>query len=256
MILPKGYCLKHGTSFNQLNEIYKSGIFPGRDRNTIRTEKEEEPIVHGVSIGKNLSYYGASLAFTSFMHNNSQNKEIGGDVPIVLEIELGEECEMVADENIVFEVKNMRKDQQLDFLMSESERVWTKYESGVLVDQEIPTNWIKTIEYPILRDIQVISENKKYLNCYKQDISVLALAYWQYKTNATVPDLGEMIVEFKKKNEFIGQFTNSVDFSKESIAFINNLNVIKNKSKLNEYAMTLWHEFTVRINQLGLDFRS
>lgn len=256
MILPKGSRVKHGTSLMLVDEIQKNGIIAGSERNQARNQNEEKPVVNGVYVGQNLSYYDASLVFTSFMQNTMQSGEKGGDVPIILEIELGEDCELVADEDVVYEVKKMPRDQQIPYLQAESERVWNDYESGVLVDKVIPSEWIKVIEYPILRDIQSIAENKKYLNSYKQDLSVLALAYWQFTTNATIKDFNEMLAEFKEKDEYTGQFTNKEVFTKESVEFIQNLNVIKNRSQLNEYSMTLWHEFTVRIDKLGLDFRS
>ena len=198
----------------------KSGIIPRHNRNSVRTEGEEEPKVDGVYVGKNLSFYGALLSFTSFMHKCSKSGDIDGEIPIVLEIELGEDCELAADEDVAFEVKKMPKDQQLDCLLSKSEFTWSEYESGVLVNQNIPVNWIKTIEYPILRDLKSISSNKKYFKTFEQDVWLLTLAYWQYKTNVTVAEFEETIIEFNKKNEFCGRFTNSIEFSNDEDTMI------------------------------------
>lgn len=256
MILPKGYTVKHGTSLGRLEGILKDGLLPTYKRNIARLEEEAAPIVHGVYVANNLSYYGASLAFTSFMHEKIKTQESCGEVPIVLEFELGDDCLLAADEDYVQKSNEQETDQILSELLEEAERVWSKYESGVIVDRIIPVEWIRKIEYPILRDAPSISISRKHWTCLEQDINLLVLAYWQYKTNATVSEFNEMLYDFKKTHRYSAHFTNVTDFSEDSVAKLRSLNVVKDEKKLFEYANALWYEYTKRLDNLGLQYRS
>lgn len=256
MILSKGQVVKHGTSLDRLEGVLKEGLCPASGRNTVRVKDEIAPVVPGVYVANNLSYYGASAAFTSYMYEMNRNGTRSGDVPIVLHIRLGEDCSLLADEDYVQNQNTQTEDERLTELEKEANRVWSEHETGAIANRVIPIEWIKAIEYPILRDVSSISCNKKYSECLDQDIWLLVLAYWQNKTKSKVLEFDVMLDNFVRTNRYRPHFTNVVEFSDESIHGLRSLNVVRDENKLYEYAREFWREFTFRLDHFGLEYNS
>lgn len=258
MILKKGTIIKHGTSFSRIDSIYKKGILPGFQRNIIRESIEDAPIVNGVYVADNLSFFGAYAAFSSFMYEHKNKKEKKSDIPIILHVELGEDCTLLADEDYLniknFEEKN--KKDKLSLLEEHSNSVWSIYRTGVILGKGIPSNWIRKIEYPSLKNIYTLRNNDKYMEDFNQDIMLLVLAYWQTKTQATVSEFNHMLAEYQIKNKYHSEFTNKKEFSLKSINDIKKLSVMKKQNKKHEYAMFLWIMLTEKLNQLGLSYEN
>ena len=229
MILKKGTIVKHGTSFSRIDSIYKKGILPGFKRNLIRQNQEEAPIVNGIYVADNLSYFGAYAAFSSFMYEHKSNQEKKSDIPIILHIELGEDCNLLADEDYLnlkdFEHKS--KKDKLSLLEKYSKKIWSIYNTGVIVEKRIPTNWVCKIEYPTLKSINTLRKNDKYMEDFNQDLMLLVLAYWQTKKQATISEFNQMLIEYKTKINYRSEFANKEDFSLKSINKIKKLGIIK-----------------------------
>ena len=252
MHLSKGTIVKHGTSLHRFIEIIQNGFAPDSKRNQIRIETEDAPIVSGTYIAKNLAYYGAAAAFTSSMYLHNQQGLNIGDIPIVLNIQLQEDCLVLADEDYVFE----ESEKNIAGLEKHSEAVWRKYETGVIPDKTIPSDWIKSFEYPMLRESSNIYSNKKYFEEFEKDIWVLVLAYWQNKTQATVHEFDDMLKQFMVKNSYRHSLANTPSLSQSTIDQFLKLNLLHNQSKFHEYSSSLWRRFTFRLHELGLEYNS
>lgn len=253
MILPKGFTVKHGTSIDRLPEIFRNGLIPAAKRNKIRSEEETAPLVSGVYVATIQGYYGASAAFTSRMYEISNTGEIAGDAPIVLNIKLGKDCEILADEDYVCELTSKAHEEKIYTLEQEAERVWQEYGTGVLPNKKIPPSWIDSVEYPVLRDITTINSSQKHSICFDQDIWLMVLAYWQTKTQATTSEYNQMVKEFARGKNYKSNFTNVDKFTESSVKNLLNLNIVKNKERFFTFAMAFWREYTIRLDKLGLE---
>jgi len=167
--LPKGTIVKHGTSIKRAENIIRNG-FSLNERNEIREKYEIAPESKGVYIGELLAYFGAYAAYTSelnsfftsgmaeeamsyFYIDPIKLKKLNLSIvpitlPVVLNIELGEDCVLIADEDFVLD-GNYPADQKvpINILISEAETVWQKWKTGCICN-EIKKEWIKEVEYP------------------------------------------------------------------------------------------------------------
>src|SRR5690606_26904909 len=97
-----------------------------------------------------------------------------GAVPVVLQIELGEDCQIVSDEDFI--MRNVPQE-KLDQHRAEFQRrviddamdIWRRYKSAVVIREGgIPASWIKRIEFP---EIKLIPSPKA-----DQDVSLLSFS--------------------------------------------------------------------------------
>jgi hypothetical protein len=187
-ILPKGTLVKHGTTLCQALSILKSGLKGTGDyRDTNREKRELIPEISGVYVGNIISYFAAYSAYASkviselefpdyqralklYESNPKGFKSLNIPslpitLPIILNIRLGEDCILYADEDFV-DNGNISSDEKIpeDRLISEAEGVWNNWQTGCLIRAEgIPPEWIKEIEYPELSKPQAVHRNSKQL---------------------------------------------------------------------------------------------
>ena len=189
--LPKGTIVKHGTSLCRVDDIIVYGIRPGAERSEKRAQDELLPEINGVYVGNLLAYFGAYAAYSSLMTevwnlpiylevisvlhfeprriSHMALPDIPLTLPVVLSIQLGEDCLLYADEDFVLD-GTVPVDQSIpeELLVSEAEAVWDKWQTGCLMRNEgIPSNWIKEIEYPRLGSLQGTAQLHKdtYADC-------------------------------------------------------------------------------------------
>ncbi|MBB3122461.1 hypothetical protein [Pseudoduganella violacea] len=158
-----GTFVKHGTSSIHLRSILEKGLVPGLGRHELRKQSEKSPALDAVYVGGLAAYFGAQAAHMSVMKEymlavpDFKEKaqayfadakkakvtvdigEVTMSVPIVLNIRLGKDVRMIADEDYLNE----------DELSLDDEQVWNRWNAGGVIDG-IPADWIKTIEYPRL----------------------------------------------------------------------------------------------------------
>lgn len=175
--LPKGTIVKHGTSLCRLKHILSDGIIPYSDRNGKRIQSELSPEIQGVYVGGLIAYFGAVVSYTSILNpytksnsflsalacmaENPKNikqlklEEIPITLPVVLNIELKEDCLIYADEDYVLEGScPVDKIVPEELLISEAEKIWNEWKSGCVVREEgIPQSWITDIEFPRISNL-------------------------------------------------------------------------------------------------------
>lgn len=179
--LPKGTIVKHGTSLPRAEKIISEGFSSGF-RNEVRVANELMPEQQGTYVGELIAYFGAYAAYSSELV--SMWRELGGErvlfyfyqspeklrtldltnvpvtLPVILNIELMEDCEVLADEDFVYDGNypiNSRVPHEL--LINEASYVWDNWKSG-LIKKNIPSDWVKEIEYPSLGKFGKINPSK------------------------------------------------------------------------------------------------
>lgn len=187
--LPKGTEVKHGTSLIRAEEIIFNGFNTNKElRCDVREKHEIAPESQGVYVGELISYFAAYTAYSSelvdmylslnpneflnyFYTSPKKLLELNlnyvpSTLPVVLNIELGEDSILIADEDFVADGSypaNIRVPD--DILVNEAETTWLKWKTGCILT-EIKKEWIKEIEYPCLSNFGSISPTKNtWLDC-------------------------------------------------------------------------------------------
>jgi hypothetical protein len=171
-VLRKGTVVKHGTSLARIAEILRTGLVPGAERNADRSTIELAPEISGVYVGELTAYFGAYANFAAEIADFLDDPRllraaIAAMVsptgirqldlpaspmafPLVIAIELQEDCELLADEDYVLDgAYPLDQRVPIDLLESEAELVWHRWRSGVL-RRSIPPSWFKHLEHPRL----------------------------------------------------------------------------------------------------------
>ena len=259
MILKKFTTVKHGTTLDRVQQIMNDGgLLPGAHRTAVREEQEFQPFSKGTYIAQNLSYYGALAAFSSVMYEHNQQGETRASLPVVLQIELQEDCEILADEDYLKPPEGADEDYEFSDqeLLEGAKHTWHNFETGVIPNREIPISWTKKIEYPLLRSLEQINQKQKFFDMIDQDTWVMVLAYWQSKTKTTKNEFDEMIKEFKKNRKYRQCFTNIDRFSSATLGKIQSADVIKNTSQFARYSKDVWIGISRKMHELGLNYVS
>jgi hypothetical protein len=259
VILKKFTIVKHGTTFDRVVAIMNDGAFlPGSRRTAVREKQEFRPVSRGTYVAQNLSYYGALAAFSSVMYEHNQRGETGVSLPVVLQIELQEDCEILADEDYLKPPEGADQDYEFSDqeLLEGAKHTWHNFETGVIPNREIPISWIKKIEYPLLRSLEQINQKQKFFDMIDQDTWVMVLAYWQTKTQTTKKEFDEMIKEFKRNRKYRQCFTNIERFSSTTLGQIQSADVIGNTSRFEWYSKDLWVDIPRKMHELGLNYVS
>jgi len=171
-VLKKGTIVKHGTSLARIREILVNGLIPGAERNADRSAIELAPEVAGIYVGELIAYFGAYANFSAEAASSMDDPAMmraalcaalsPADLrdqdlppaplafPLVIAIELQEDCELLADEDYVLDgAFPVDRAVPRDLLESEAEQVWTRWRSGVIT-RPIPSGWFTHIEHPRL----------------------------------------------------------------------------------------------------------
>ena len=162
-ILKAGTFVKHGTSSVYLRPILENGLIPGKGRHELRLQSEATPKLNAVYVGGLAAYFAAQATHMSFMKeyvlalpdyamktqayfddaNRAKDEiDIGTvtmSIPIVLNIELGKDVRLIADEDYL----------DIDPESKTDEQVWCKWKAGGIIEG-IPSEWIKSFEFPRL----------------------------------------------------------------------------------------------------------
>lgn len=171
-VLKKGTLIKHGTSLARIRSILETGLIPNAQRNDDRSTIELAPETQGVYVGELTAYFGAYANFAAeiagYMHDPEMIKAAICSVvapadirklvlpaapmafPLVITIELQEDCELLADEDYVFDGSYpVEQRVSLALLEDQAELVWNRWRSGVIT-RSITASWFVHIEHPRL----------------------------------------------------------------------------------------------------------
>jgi hypothetical protein len=241
--LPKGTIVKHGTSLCRLRSILSNGIIPHSNQNEKRMQFELPPETHGIYIGELTAYFGAIVSYTSILNPYTKLEsfasalkciienpcgikklilsEIPATLPVVLNIELQEDCLVLADEDYVFDGEYPDNEKIPDeILISEAGKVWDKWKSGCIVREEgIPKSWIKHIEYP---RISSLGGNNALHKDTWADIELMAAATMQSSLRYPPEKLLKSF-ENKHKRRTLSQRTNASHKHLDNIYELNGL---------------------------------
>jgi hypothetical protein len=248
MILKKGTIVKHGTSYDRLESIFQNGLISNATRNKFREQEEISPVVKGIYVANNLSYFGAYLAFSSKMYENQFNNIQQGTMPIVLHIQLQEDCELLADEDYVSEPITLKK------LKKQSKHIWLSYETGVIQKNKIPSSWIIKFEYPFLISKNINISNYQ-ISLLENDLWLLIFGYLQHVTKINIKEFQKLKKHINIQQSSYNNFTNIKPFSYEEFYKLKKSDTIDNKEYFYKYAKFLFKQLTIKIYKLKLPFR-
>lgn len=183
--LPKGTIVKHGTSLCRLNDILTYGLSCNNKREETRSTVELTPEINGIYIGELISYFASYTAYSFIVQSYLSKPEnlslfslyyespkkisslklsaLPVTLPVVLNIQLEDDCLLYADEDFVFDGK-IPVDEKIPekLLINESKSVWDKWKTGCIVRSGgIPKSWIKYIEYPRIGNLSGSTELHK-----------------------------------------------------------------------------------------------
>jgi hypothetical protein len=184
-IVKAGTFVKHGTSSIHLRSILEKGLIPGHGRHELRQQSEKTPTLDAIYVGGLAAYFGAQAAHMAVMKEyvlavpdykektqayfDDARKakttvdvgEVTLSVPVVLNIRLGEDVRMVADEDYL----------NADNLSLDDEQVWKRWSAGGVVGG-IPADWIKTVEYP---QLVTVDDYRNRRDQVKRDMELLVM---------------------------------------------------------------------------------
>ena len=153
--------IKHGTTLKNLASIAASGLIPGRGRSELRSVSEATPLHQAVYVGQLAAYFGAWAAHAAelkayflsvqdftrkcedfrddpFLYDCPEAEQIPLSLPVVLNITLKQDVQLVGDEDF----------SQLSTPAAADKQVWQNWQSGGLMLDKIPPDWIQSFEYP------------------------------------------------------------------------------------------------------------
>ena len=184
-IVKAGTFVKHGTSSIHLRSILQKGLVPGHGRHELRQQSEKTPTLDAIYVGGLAAYFGAQAAHMAVMkeyvlslpdykekaqayfHDAKKAKstvEIGEvtlSMPIVLNIRIGKDVQMIADEDYLNE----------DSLSLTDEQVWQRWNAGGIIGG-VPADWIKTVEYP---QLVTVDDYRNRIIQVKRDMNLLVM---------------------------------------------------------------------------------
>ncbi|MBD7976187.1 hypothetical protein [Serpens gallinarum] len=250
-ILKKGTVVKHGTVSSLLPSILEKGIQPRAHAHKYRSQSEIGPIARrGVYVGGLLAYNAAYLSFADIA-KQLEKEQVGnnkGAVPVVLEIELGEDCPIVGDEDFIMlkerdskgELGPEYKEEFERRMVEDSLAVWEDYRTAAIVREGgIPAGWIKRVEFPEVK--RVVTERMEL------EANLFALACYSHrnelKENATV----DAILSCS------GSIVLSGSASPRDVMYrLNSFSVYKDENKRTDYIVGFHSLVGVQLDRLGV----
>ncbi|MDI5891089.1 hypothetical protein [Halomonas rhizosphaerae] len=210
-MLKEGTLVKHGTTSRSLQGIIDQGIRPRAHNYYYRSVVEQTPVAEqAVYVGKNMAYCAAMLSFMDLVMADEikPSPKKKSAIPIVLNIRLGDDCLVVADEDFVLldqydQHGNVRLTQKyIDELTTsvreEGIRTWEEYGTvGVVRPDGIPAAWIESFEHPRLK----LETSPDIFS----DIELMLLGYRQQQDGLSLKEISGKIHEFDIQGESFSQ---------------------------------------------------
>lgn len=246
--LKKGTLVKHGTTSRSLQGILNKGIHPKAYQYHFRNTIEEAPTTdQAVYVGQHMAYCAAMLSFMDLMMTDAgmaPSKNTSA-LPIVLNIKLGDDCLVVADEDFVLldkhdqygRLPNKYKDEFFNATREEGLRNWEEYgTAGIIRPNGIPATWIESFEHPMLK----LEKNAEILS----DIELMLLGYRQQQDGLSLEEITNQVNKFDIKSKHFSQVYKSTTEGLESYS---HQEMLSNTNKRQLFC----HELRNALVQLG-----
>lgn len=250
--LAAGSRVKYGCISTSLYPIFRHGIA----LETVRHGFEQEPAAAmqpGVMVGELMAYFSACAAFcngTSALHHKYQDilgkfvsalqdkhgekpvmpeleviaSEAG--LPVILEIELGEDCVLAADDNFV--------------PADQAEKSWKLWRSGALqTENGIPASWIKKFYFPRLLDYRDVGTSRSPRVLEQTTDSALMVGGLMQSWHKDTP--ADLLTAFQKQYGRIN-FSQSHEFTETGLERFFNLNAMLDPATRLLNQMTIWQD--------------
>ena len=262
-MLPKGTVVKFGTISTSLYQYFRDGIPAYVTREGSELESPEASTEKGIYVGELMAYFSACAAFggrTSQVHDANQivlsrfielvkfavgeKPELPGlqsvadqiGIPVVLEIELQEACEVVADSH--FEATG------------DAEKSWNYWRSVVLKRPAgIPSFWIKKCYFPRLLDFRDLGTGRHQRIVEQTSDAALLVGGLMQSWHKDAP--GDLLLAFKKQNGRTN-FSQSFAWNASSLEQFFNLNSMLDPATRILNQMTIWQDVDLLAKKQGI----
>ncbi|MCU6433948.1 hypothetical protein LPB67_09225 [Undibacterium sp. Jales W-56] len=251
--LPAGTLVKFGTISTRLYPILRHGIHADAIRASLHADAGQPGVADGIYVGELMAYFAACTAFchaTSSLHaayeatlgnfvqalQNAHGQkpempeleEIAAQagLPIILEIELAEDCAVHADEVFVEAEK--------------AERSWKLWRSVAIVREGgIPAQWIKQFYFPRLLDYKDVGSSRNPRMLEQTADSALMVGGLMQSWHKDTP--GDLLLAFKKQYGRTN-FSQSSAFNDTALERFFNLNAMLDPATRLLNQMSIWQD--------------
>lgn len=249
--LAAGSIVKYGDISTALYPILRHGIAADAPRHGFQPDAPAS--APGVAVGELMAYFAACAAFcnaTSALHHAHQQvlgkfvaalqdshgdkpqmpelEQIGAaaGLPVVLEIQLEEDCVLLADEHFVG--------------ATEAEKSWKLWRSGALQREGgIPAAWIKKFYFPRLLDYRDVGSARNPRMLEQTTDSALMVGGLMQSWHKDTP--ADLLQAFRKQYGRIN-FSQSSSFDETALERFFNLNAMLDPATRLLNQMTIWQD--------------
>lgn len=262
-VLPKGTVVKLGTVSTCLYPYFRQGIPDSLPRAGLQLVGAGQVPELGVYIGELMAYFSACAAFaqqTSDVHHEHQEvlecfvdalhgapgvkpqmselesiaQMVG--LPVVLEIELAEDCRVSAD--VHFETE------------SQSEKSWKLWRSVLLAREGgIPAAWIKRFYFPRLLEFRDVATVRSARVLEQTTDSALMVGGLMQAWHKDAP--GDLLLAFKKQYGRVN-FSQQAQFDENSLERFFNLNAMLDPATRLLNQLMIWQDVDALAKKQGI----
>ncbi|MCH8617803.1 hypothetical protein [Undibacterium sp. TS12] len=249
--LAAGSHIKFGCISSQLYPILRQGLAQDIPRQGF--EEESKLPAKGIMVGELMAYFSACAAFckaTSSLHQEHQQVlaefvnalqtqlgekpqmpelesiAVAAGLPVILEIELAEDCTLLADSHFVTD--------------SEAEKSWKLWRSGALLREGgIPASWIKKFYFPRLLDYRDVSNSRSQRSLEQTTDTALMVGGLMQSWHKDTP--ADLLHAFRKQYGRIN-FSQHSSFDETALERFFNLNPMLDPATRLLNQMTIWQD--------------
>ncbi|MFZ6654401.1 hypothetical protein [Undibacterium sp. TJN19] len=249
--LAAGSHVKYGCISSELYPILRQGLPAHAIRHNF--QEEDNTPAHGIMVGELMAYFAACAAFckaTSSLHHEHQqvmgqfvnalqsqvgekpvmpeleNIAVAAGLPVILEIELAEDCVIEADSHFVSE--------------AEAEKSWKLWRSGALLREGgIPASWVRKFYFPRLLDYRDVASSRSPRTLEQTTDCALMVGGLMQSWHKDTP--ADLLHAFRKQYGRIN-FSQSSNFDETALERFFNLNPMLDPATRLLNQMTIWQD--------------
>ena len=249
--LAAGSRIKFGCISTQLYPILRQGLAANMPRQHFQAE--DSSASQGIMVGELMAYFSACAAFckaTSNLHHEHEqvmgqfvnalqtqhgekpqmpeleNIAATAGLPVILEIELAEDCVLLADQHFVAD--------------TEAEKSWKLWRSGALLREGgIPASWVKKFYFPRLLDYRDVTSSRSPRSMEQTTDTALMVGGLMQSWHKDTP--ADLLHAFRKQYGRIN-FSQHSNFDETSLERFFNLNPMLDPATRLLNQMTIWQD--------------